>query len=45
MKKLKVQYEEVEEVAKLKADLNKQGLNLSTLVKLAKEFSYGRTKG
>jgi len=45
MEKLNVQYKEVEEVAKLKAELDKRGLNLSTLMKLAKEFSYVSTKG
>lgn len=45
MKKLNVQYKEVEEMAKLKAELDKQGMNLSTLIKLAKEFSYVSTKG
>lgn len=45
MKKLNVQYKEVEEVAKLKAELDKQGLNLPTLIKLAKEFSHVSTKG
>jgi hypothetical protein len=38
MKKLKVQYKEVEEVAKLKTELSQQGLDLPTLLKLAKEF-------
>ena len=38
MKKLNVQYKEVEEVAKLKTELSKQGLDLPTLLKLAKEF-------
>ncbi len=36
--KLNVQYKEVEEVAKLKNELSKQGLDLPTLLKLAKEF-------
>lgn len=38
MKKLNVQYKETEEVSKLKAELSKQGLDLPTLLKLAKEF-------
>jgi len=38
MKKLNVQYKEVEEVAALKAELAKKGLNLKTVLKLAKEF-------
>jgi len=38
MKKLSVQCKEVEEVAKLKAELSKQALDLPTLIKLAKEF-------
>lgn len=38
MKQLKVQKEEVQEVAALKAELIKKGLNLQTLLKLAKEF-------
>jgi hypothetical protein len=38
MKRLNVQYKEVEAVAKLKTQLNKQGLDLPTLLKLAKEF-------
>jgi len=44
-KKMNVQHEEVEEVTKLKAELDKQGLNLSTLIELAKEFSYVSNKG
>ena len=38
MKKLNVQDKEVEAVAKLKTELSKQGLDLPTLLKLAKEF-------
>ena len=38
MKKLNVQDKEVEAVAKLKTELGKQGLDLPTLLKLAKEF-------
>ena len=38
MKQLEVAKKEVEEVAALKAELSKKGLNLQTLLKLAKEF-------
>lgn len=38
-KKLDVQGQEVDELAKLKAELAKQGLDIPTLIKLAKEFS------
>jgi hypothetical protein len=38
MKRLNVQYKEVEAVAKLKTGLSKQGLDLPTLLKLATEF-------
>jgi len=38
MNELRVQYKEVEVVAKLKTELSKQGLDLATLLKLAKEF-------
>jgi len=38
MNKLNVQYKEAEAVAKLKTELSKQGLDLPTLLKLAKEF-------
>jgi len=38
MKQLEVEKKEVEEVAALKAELTKKGLNLETLLKLAKEF-------
>jgi len=38
MKRLNVQYKEVEAVAKLKIELSKQGLDLPTLLKLATEF-------
>jgi len=44
MNKLNVQYKEVEAVAKLKTELSKQGLDLPTLLKLAKELSNGITK-
>ena len=37
MKDAKVTEKEIAEIAKLKADLNKKGLDISTLVKLAKE--------
>jgi len=38
MKQMEVEKKEVEEVAALKAELIKKGLNLQTLLKLAKEF-------
>jgi len=38
MKQMEVEKKEVEEVATLKAELIKKGLNLQTLLKLAKEF-------
>ena len=38
MKQLEVEKKEVEEVAALKAEITKKGLNLNTLLKLAKEF-------
>jgi len=38
MKQLEVEKKEVEEVAALKAELTKKGLNLKTVLKLAKEF-------
>ena len=38
MKRLNVQYKEVKVVVKLKTELSKQGLDLPTLLKLAKEF-------
>lgn len=44
MNKLNVQYKEVEAVAKLKTKLSKQGLDLPTLQKLAKELSNGISK-
>ncbi len=40
-KKLNIRSEEVKEVAKLKTELGKQGLDIPTLVTLAKEYSYG----
>ena len=42
---LSVKIEEVEEVAKLKAGLGKQGLDIPTLVRLVKEYGYGRPQG
>jgi hypothetical protein len=44
-KELNVNSEEVKEVAKLKAELSKQGLDIPTLVRLAKEFSHGSPQG
>ena len=44
-KELDVRSEEVKEVAKLKAELGKQGLDIPTFVRLAKEYSYGSPKG
>jgi chromosome segregation ATPase len=44
-KELGVRSEEVEEVAKLKAELGKQGLDIPTLVRLAKEYGYGNPQG
>jgi len=41
MKQLKVEKKEVEEVAALKADLTKKGVNLETVLKLVKEFRHG----
>jgi len=38
MKQMEVEKKEVEEVAALKAEIIKKGLNLQTLLKLAKEF-------
>ena len=37
MQEAKVTEREIQEIAKLKADLNKKGLDISTLVKLTKE--------
>ncbi|MFC1926701.1 hypothetical protein ACFLWV_02995, partial [Chloroflexota bacterium] len=39
-----LQKAEVEEFSKLKVQLKKQGLDMSTLIKLAKEFGYGKGK-
>jgi len=44
-KELNVKSEEVKEVAKLKADLGKQGLDILMLVRLAKEYSHGSPQG
>lgn len=44
-KELNVKSEEVKEVAKLKADLGKQGLDIPMLVRLAKEYSHGSLQG
>ena len=44
-KELNVRSEEVKEVAKLKVELGKQGLDIPTLVRLAKEYSYGSPQG
>ena len=38
MKQLEVAKKEVEEVAALKAELTQKGLNLETVLKVAKEF-------
>jgi DNA repair exonuclease SbcCD ATPase subunit len=45
IKQSKVRQEEIEEISKLKGQLAKQGLDLSTLIKLAKEFSDGNGRG
>lgn len=44
-KELIVRSEEVKEVAKLKAELGKQDLDIPTLVRLAKEYSYDSSQG
>lgn len=44
MKAVGVQYKEIDEVAKLKKELAKDGLDVTTLVKLAKEFSHGSSE-
>lgn len=41
MESLEVEKQEVEEVARLKAELIKRGLNISTVLKLAQEFGHG----
>ena len=38
MKRLSVKKQEIENVAKLKAELAKRGLNISMLIKIAEEF-------
>ena len=40
-KQMDVKLAEVEETAELKAELAKSGLNMATLIKLAKEFTHG----
>jgi len=45
MKQLQVTQAEVEEVVTLKKQLDKNGLDITTLVKLAKEYGYGSKKG
>lgn len=45
MKQLQVNQAEAEEVATLKKQLGKNGLDIPTLVKLAKEYGYGSKKG
>lgn len=44
MKTVGIQYQEIDEVAKLKKELANHGLDIATLIKLAKEFSYGSGK-
>ena len=44
-KQMKVKLAEVEETARLKAELAKSGLDIPTLIKLAKEFGDGDSKG
>jgi exonuclease VII small subunit len=44
MKKAGIQNKEIEEVAELKKELAKDGLDIATLIELAKEFSYGSGK-
>ncbi|MFC1982348.1 hypothetical protein ACFLV5_00935 [Chloroflexota bacterium] len=44
MKQLGIKQEELEEVAKLKAGLKKQGMDMSILVELAKEFTHGKAE-
>lgn len=45
MQQLKIKQEEVEEVARLKASLRQQGLDIPTLIKVSKEFGYDGEKG
>jgi len=44
VKQLGLKEAEIEEVAKLKVDLNKQGLDIPTFLNLVKEFSHGSSK-
>lgn len=44
MKEFEVTQEEIEQVASIKADLAKQGLDIPTLIKMAKEFTHGDNK-
>ncbi len=44
MKQLDVQDKEVEQIAKLKAEVAKQGLDIPTLMTVAKEFTHGSSK-
>ena len=44
MEKLKLKKAEIEEFSRLRAELNKKGLDIETLMKLAKEFGYATTK-
>ena len=44
MQECEVAQEEIEQVAALKADLAKQGMDIPTLMKVAKEFKYGKSK-
>ena len=45
MKQFKVKQEEVEELSALKVRLSKQGLDISTLIKLTKEFTHVKSGG
>jgi len=45
MKKLKLKQAEFEEFSQLRAELNKRGLDVETLMKLIEEFGYVTTKG
>jgi len=44
MKTAGIQYKEIDEIAKLKKELANYGLDIATLIKLAKEFSHGSGK-
>jgi len=44
MTESEVNQEEIEQIASLKAELAKQGLDIPTLMKMAKEFSHGDNK-